>query len=123
MSDLSKNQLMDLYLNPQDDTDESIEEYLEWAGINEEKIMEKFQKLLKKKKAEIKLEKGKEIKNTYDEFYNRVKNGELFLPQNEPELVYAHRKLDENEGKDYEALLSDAEKILILTFLQKQTDK
>lgn len=59
--------LLNLYIDPSYESKESAREYLKETGIDPEALHDEFGELLRKKEAEIKIEKGKELQKEFDE--------------------------------------------------------
>lgn len=120
MNQISTNPIINLFLDPENETEESIDEYLESRGYDKEELLNGFQKFLNKKRGEIKIERGRIFKNKFLEFYENVKKEILPIPRNKPELISAYRKLDQSRSENMESVLSDTEKLKILEYLKEQ---
>ena len=109
-----------LYLDIEDEDIEDIDMELKEAGIVPEDSEQKIWELIKKSKAEVKIENGKKLK---ENFYTLLADIKLKLNAgglNEPELATAFRKLEENGSAD---LLDDKEKMLLLEFIKSKEGK
>lgn len=108
---------IDLYLESIDDNIDAIKSELIKAGIDPEYSEERIMDLIKQNKAEIKIEKGRILKQ---KVLNKLKEASnLILPdETESRLAVQFRKLekldaeDEKEIKKNEALLSEIDKLI-----------
>ena len=108
----------ELYFNSLDENMELTTQELEVAGIDVSASEQRTLELLRKAKAEAKIESGKAFKQKYYELLNNI---DLLLPQmekEEPELATAFRKL--KESPEDEEMLDDQKKLKLLEYLNKK---
>jgi hypothetical protein len=108
-----------LYLDSSGEDINFISEELEEAGIDSETSEGKALELIRKSKAELKIQKGGKFK---EEFYKKCDElkGSLQGEEIDAGLAVAFRKLEENESGD---MLDDKEKMLIMEYLRKKNRK
>ena len=112
--------LVEFYLNSDDEPIEDISRELEAAGIDPENSEQKVLDLIKKSKVDLKIESGKKFKNEFYALLADIKEKLNLNNLNEPELATAFRKLEENGAAD---LLDDKEKMLLLEFIKKKSEE
>lgn len=108
---------LDLYFESMDDNIETVISELREAGIDPEQSEINIKQLIKQNKAEIKLEKGRILK---EKVLNKIKEAAdvILTSDMESRLVVQFRKLgklaeeDKKEIKKNEALLSEIEKLI-----------
>ncbi|AFH50176.1 Hypothetical protein IALB_2473 [Ignavibacterium album JCM 16511] len=93
---------------------DEIKKELEEAGIDIKEVQNKLMNFIKAQKAELLIEKGKLLQQTYDE--EKEKNPEYEVPS---DIVFAFRK---NEPDASEETLTD-EELRKLALLKKASDK
>ena len=120
MKTFLNNALLDFFLDPKNETEESVAEYLYEEGYNIDELNRRFEKLLKKSRATLLLEKGKKFKNYFISFQEKVKTGEINLSKEEPALAGAFRKLEDSAGEDSDKLLDHIEKMKILKLMESR---
>jgi len=113
--------LLDFYFDPEEEDIEETQEELKAAGVDAEKSGEIILGMLRDKKRELKLEKGRRFK----EAFSKIVNGMIPFPTDyqfeDPEVEFAFSKLKDAGDVDKSDLLTDEEKLKILEFL-KNTD-
>ncbi len=98
---------------------EDIDKEFEEAGIVPENSEQNIFELIKKSKAEVKIENGKKLKENFYTLLADIKSKLNAGGLNEPELATAFRKLEENGSAD---LLDDKEKMLLLEFIKSKEE-
>ena len=112
--------LVEFYLDVEDEDIEDINNELESAGINPENSEEKILALIKRTKTELKIENGKNFKKKFYSLWEECKSKIDAAEIINPELAVAFRNLEQNGSPD---LLDDKQKMLLLEFLKKQENR
>lgn len=106
---------IDLYFESLDENIEEVKEDLSEAGIDLENLMNNVNQMIKKAKADIKIEKGRILRNAAIKIIDRVQNNDY---QQTPAFRIAARNLgkldkqDEEEIKKNEIILNELDKII-----------
>jgi hypothetical protein len=108
---------LDMLLESMEENIEVIKIELREAGINPEQSEKNIKYLIKKTKADIRIEKGRELKA---KVLDKIKNsaGTILTPAQDNKLAYQFRhlkKLDEDDIKEIkksELLFSEIEKLI-----------
>jgi hypothetical protein len=103
-----------------DEEIEYITKELEETGNDPEQLEKEILLMLKKAKAEIKVEKGKKLSEEFRSVISRMKKFPDELLNQKPELAAAYRKLNDAGNVDSEDVLDDDEKMIILEFLKSK---
>ena len=97
-----------------------ITKELEEAGNDSEQLKGKILLMLKKTKAEIKIERGKKINEEFHKVIFKLKELPYELLDSKPEVAAAYRKLNSAVTDDYSDVLDDDEKMIILEYLKNR---
>ena len=114
--------LIELGSEVRDEEINYITQVLEEAGNDPEQLEKEILLMLKKAKAEVKVEKGKKLNEEFQALISRIKNFPAELLIQKPELVAAYRKLNNSESIDPGEAIDDDEKMIILEFLKNRME-
>jgi hypothetical protein len=109
--------LLDFYLFSDIDDNESIEKYLFEVNIDTDLITENLNDFLQQKQAELKLAKGRKLRENYLEAINNELLKETESEDYstvESEMISAFRKANNNAEEDDKDLKDDLKKIALL---------
>jgi hypothetical protein len=110
MTDEELRTLLYIYLNPEFDTEEEINENLKEAGIDAEQFTKDILAKIEKLKAQQKLNKGKQFK---EDFYKRLNESELTNADIE-ELAFGYRDKQGSFTEEEQKELDEDKKKLAL---------
>lgn len=96
-----------------------VTEELEKAGIDAEHSEEQVLELIKKLKAELKLERGRGFKEKFVDIASKLKSNFNEINEKSPELALAYRKLENSSESD--DIKDDKEKIKIIEHIKKKS--
>ena len=109
--------LLDFYLFSDLEDEKAVEEYLEEECIDFDSFYDDIGLMLKRKKAEIKIEKGKKLKEEYGKKLQELMENWKTTGNRKEELRYAFRKMEELSDEELSSLADDDKKLELLKIL------
>lgn len=97
---------------------EYISKELEEAGNDPENLEKDLLLMLKKAKAEVKVEKGKKLNEAFHDFIKTFKELPYDFFTDKPQLALAYRKLNDTSYVKPEEILDEDDKLMIIEYLK-----
>ena len=125
---MKRSTFIDFYLGTDAEDLEYIDEYLKERGIDVEKSKDEILKSVRKKRAQLKIEAGKELIRKCAELISnpkKLKELSAYVEKDgatTPEVRVAFRKLERLSANDIADILSTQEKVTVLEYLKHMSE-